>query len=140
MADNDLPAGRRILIVDDHPDLRLLVRTALDDEAGTYLFAEACNGAEALAALADFRPEVVVLDVMLPGELDGYRICEFIKTHPEYGACMYVILLTARGQKTDIAKGRAVQSDLYLVKPFSPEHLVEAVARGFAAAASPQPG
>lgn len=124
-------AGRRILIVDDHPDLRLLVRTALDDEAGTYCFREAGNGAEALTALAAFRPGVVVLDVMLPGGLDGYRICEFIKSHPDYGPCMYVILLTARGQKTDIDKGRAVRADLYLVKPFSPERLVEAVAKAF---------
>lgn len=123
---------KRILVVDDQPDLRLLVREALDDGASTYRFREAGNGAEAFAALREFRPQVVVLDVMLPGGVDGYRICEFIKTRSEPGPPIYVILLTARGQQADIEKGRAVRADLYLVKPISLVRLIDAVERAFA--------
>jgi CheY-like chemotaxis protein len=122
---------KRILIVDDHPDLRLLVRESLDDGSGAYLFQEADNGADALAALPAFRPHLVILDVMMPGDCDGYQVCKFIKNEPGQKLGIYVILLTARGQKADIEKGRAAQADLYLVKPFSPNELIAAVEDAF---------
>lgn len=121
---------KRILIVDDHPELRLLVRESLDDGSGHYLFEEAGNSAEALVALTGFCPQLVILDIMMPGELDGYRLCELIKNDPALMS-IYVVLLTARGQKTDIEKGRAVRADLYLVKPFSPNQLIAAVEAAF---------
>lgn len=129
---NAMGQEKRILIVDDHPDLRLLVRESLDDGSGTYLFQEAGNGADALAALPAFRPHLVILDVMMPGDCDGYQVCKFIKNEPPgQKLAIYVILLTARGQKADIEKGRAAQADLYLVKPFSPYELIAAVEDAF---------
>lgn len=131
--DNDVTAReKRILIVDDHPELRLLVRESLDDGSGCYLFREAGNAGEALAALSAFRPQLVILDVMMPGEMDGYRLCQLIKSDPDL-VFMHVVLLTARGQRADIEKGLAVGADLYLVKPFSPDQLLVAVARAFEA-------
>lgn len=132
-AGNDaMTCGKRILIVDDHLELRLLVRESLDDGSGGYLFQEAGNASEAFAALSTFRPQLVILDVMMPGEMDGNRLCELIKSDPAL-AGIYVLLLTARGQKADIEKGRAVGADLYLVKPFSPGQLIAVVARAFEA-------
>lgn len=114
----------RILIVDDHPDLRLLAQAALDDPG--HVFREAANGPEALAALEEFRPAVVILDVMLPGGVDGYEICRRIKA-PGAVAPAFVIMLTARGQKADEDRGKAAGADLYLTKPFSPAQLAAAV-------------
>lgn len=131
MANDVMAHEKRILIVDDHPELRLLVRESLDDGDGNYLFREAANAAEALAALPAFRPQLVILDVMMPGEMDGYRLCEFIKNDPSLEST-YVVLLTARGQKADVEKGRAVRADLYLIKPFSPSMLIAAVEEAFA--------
>lgn len=116
----------RILIVDDHPDLRLLVREALDDGASGYVIQEAANAQEALAVLADFHPAVVILDLMLPGGSDGYEICRLIKAAPSK-TLVFVIMLTARGQKADEERGKAAGADLYFIKPFSPLELAAAV-------------
>lgn len=129
---NVIVGEKRILIVDDHLELRLLVRESLDDGSGAYLFQEAGNASEALAALSVFRPQLVILDVMMPGEMDGYRLCELIKRDPVLMG-VYVVLLTARGQWADIEKGQAVGADLYLVKPFSPNQLIAVVAKAFEA-------
>ncbi len=131
MANDAMAHEKRILIVDDHPELRLLVRESLDDGSGRYLFHEVGNAAEALAALPAFRPQLVILDVMMPGGMDGYRLCELIKSDLTL-ASTYVVLLTARGQKADVEKGRAVRADLYLIKPFSPSQLIAAVEDAFA--------
>lgn len=122
---------KRILIVDDQPLLRLLVRETLDDGSGAYSIREACTGREAIAAVDAFQPQVVVLDVMLPDGRDGYQVCEYIKAHPRLGPASRVILLTARGQKADMARGVQAKADHYLVKPFSPEALIHLVAQAF---------
>jgi CheY-like chemotaxis protein len=70
----------------------------------------------------------MLLDVMMPGGLDGYQVCEEIKLDPDLRNTM-VILLTARGQRTDIERGQAVGCDAYLVKPFSPIELLDTVDR-----------
>jgi CheY-like chemotaxis protein len=76
----------------------------------------------------NLRPAVMLLDVMMPGGLDGYQVCEEIKLDPDLRNTM-VILLTARGQRTDIERGQAVGCDAYLVKPFSPIELLDTVDR-----------
>jgi CheY-like chemotaxis protein len=124
-----LPGGnvsKRVLIVDDHPDLRKLVRMTLDlDE---YEMHEASNGELALKLAQQLRPQIILLDVMMPGSLDGYQVCEKIKNDPELWHTN-VILLTARGQRRDLERGREVRADSYLVKPFSPLELIETVER-----------
>lgn len=115
---------KRILIVDDQGELRKLVRMTL--EFGKYELHEADEGKRALELVKVINPDVVILDVMMPGEIDGYQVCEQMKKNDEYGS-PYVILLTARGQKSDLEEGKRVGADNYLVKPFSPLKLIEIV-------------
>ena len=72
------------------------------------------------------KPDVILLDVMMPGLLDGYQVCDRIKKDPELRA-IKVAMLTARGQATDLAAGEAAGADAYLVKPFSPLELIDRV-------------
>lgn len=116
----------KILIVDDQPEVRKLVRMTL--ELGDYALAEAASGAEALQEIAADPPQLVLLDVMMPGALDGYEVCKRIKANPELNG-LRVLLLTAKGQSGDLEAGCASGADAYLVKPFSPLELVELVER-----------
>lgn len=122
----------RILIVDDHGDLRKLVRLTLD--LGEYELHEAESGMRALELMDVVRPDVMILDVMMPGELNGIQVCEQIKS-AEATRHIKVFLLSAKGQQTDIDVGLAAGADGYLVKPFSPLQLIETVDHAFRAAA-----
>lgn len=117
--------GKRILIVDDHAELRKLVRLTLGPE---YEIREAVNGRDALDACRAFAPDLVLLDVMMPGELDGYQVCAAIRADPTLAATR-VVLLTARGQRADRAQGIGIGADEYVVKPFSPLALIDLVER-----------
>lgn len=109
----------RILIVDDQEALRRLVRMSLTTPEFGFEFEDAITGDEALLKLEDFQPDLVILDVMMPGSHSGFDVCRVIKTSPEH-AKRKVILLSARGQKSDLEEGEAVAADAYLIKPFSP--------------------
>ncbi|WP_293995756.1 response regulator transcription factor [Sphaerotilus sp.] len=115
---------RRILLVDDQPDLRKLIRMTL--ALGEFDVHEAVDGVGALAQAAALRPDLVLLDVMMPGELNGYQVCERIKANPALAGTL-VVMLTARGQLSDIGAGQQAGADGYLVKPFSPFELIERV-------------
>lgn len=115
---------KKILIVDDQGELRMLVRMTL--EFGDYELHEADDGVRALELVESINPDLVILDVMMPGELNGYQVCERIKQGKKSGATR-VLMLTARGQKSDIEMGESVGADNYLVKPFSPLELIEVV-------------
>jgi len=116
----------KALIVDDQPDIRKLIMLTMESE--DFELHEADNGVDALHMARNLRPDVMLLDVMMPGGLDGYQVCEEIKMDPDLRNTM-VILLTARGQRTDIERGQAVGCDAYLVKPFSPIELLDTVDR-----------
>lgn len=113
-----------ILIVDDNADLRKLVRMTL--LRSPYQLIEAVSGDEALPMIRELRPQIVVLDVMMPGQHDGYAVCRIVKADPEL-ALTKIILLTARGQQADLEMGRQVGADEYLVKPFSPAELLRKI-------------
>jgi len=115
---------KRVLIVDDQGELRKLIRMTLD--FGGYELHEAENGERALELSKVIQPDLVVLDVMMPGEVDGYQVCEKLKKDSSEKK-PYVMLLTARGQKSDFEEGARVGADSYLVKPFSPLELIEKV-------------
>jgi DNA-binding response OmpR family regulator len=110
-----------ILIVDDQSELRKLVRMTLD--FGDYELHEAEDGQQALEVTKIIQPDLVILDVMMPGKVDGYQVCEKLKKDNNK-KIPYVILLTARGQKTDLDEGERVGADNYIVKPFSPLELI----------------
>lgn len=117
---------QKLLIVEDQPDIRKLIRLTLEFEG--YELLEADNGVAGLAAIESARPAIVLLDVMMPGELDGYQVCERVKRDPAL-ASTKVIMLTARGQQSDIDEGKRVGADAYLIKPFSPLELIDTIAR-----------
>ncbi|MDO9107090.1 MAG: response regulator [Methylovulum sp.] len=112
--------SKKILIVDDCLELRKLVFLALDDSG--YQLSLASSADEAMGLLGDSPPDLIVLDVMMPGKLNGYQFCLLIKNTPRYRS-VKVLLLTARSQKADILEGIRVKSDGYMVKPFSPTML-----------------
>jgi len=116
----------RILIVDDQADIRKLLRLTLQhlDEAEVF---EAANGSDGWRLAQDLKPDLMLLDVMMPGELDGYQVCEKVKRDPVLGAHTKVILLTARAQKEDQERGQKAGSDAYLTKAFSPLKLLDLV-------------
>jgi DNA-binding response OmpR family regulator len=114
----------RILIVEDQPDICKLIRMTL--EFGDFEIHEAHDGETGLNMARAIRPHVLLLDVMMPGLLDGYQVCTRVKQDPALRG-IQVVMLTARGQATDLAAGDAAGADAYLVKPFSPLELIERV-------------
>ncbi|MCL5262761.1 MAG: response regulator [Acidobacteria bacterium] len=116
----------KILIVDDEAHLRMLIQQALEDleDEGAELVT-ASNGEEALDAIREHQPNLVVLDVMMPKK-NGFDVCHTVKN--EWGQThTRIILLTAKGQEFDKQRGEEVGADLYMTKPFDPDMLVEKV-------------
>jgi len=114
----------RVLIVDDQGDLRKLVRMTLD--IGDYELHEAENAVRAIHMLETVRPQIMIVDVMMPGEMNGIGLCHSIKNDPNK-AHIKVFMLTALGQKSDVEEGMRAGADGYLCKPFSPLKLIETV-------------
>ena len=113
---------RRILVVDDQPDLRLLIRLSLRSLGEV---AQASSAEATLAQLAQSVPDLLILDVWLGEGISGLELCRKLKDLPAT-AGMKIMLLSACGQQSDVAAGLAAGADHYMVKPFSPEALVEA--------------
>lgn len=111
----------RVVITDDQPDIRKLVRMTLD--IGDFEIHEASTGPAALELIARIRPKIVLMDIMMPGEIDGLEACRRIKNDPALAGTA-VVMLTARGQQNDLIAGEAAGADGYLVKPFSPLELL----------------
>ena len=112
-----------ILVVDDQPDLRLLIQLTLSGSG--YSVREAADGERALAACAEQVPDIVLLDVMLPG-IDGYEVCRRLKAGARTGRA-FVVLMTAGHQETERVRAEQAGADRYLAKPFSPAKLLELV-------------
>ena len=114
------PNPGRILVVDDEAPILDLVRGYLERDG--FEVDTAADGPAGLAAVRAGNPDVVVLDVMLPG-IDGIEVCRQLRTFSN----AYVLMLTARGEEIDRIVGLTVGADDYLVKPFSPRELVARV-------------
>nr|WP_033825737.1 response regulator transcription factor [Kitasatospora sp. MBT63] len=114
------PSTGRILVVDDDPTVAEVV-TGYLHRAG-YRVDRAADGHQALAAAAEHRPDLVVLDLMLPG-LDGLEVCRRLRA-TEAGADLPVVMLTAKGDEADRILGLELGADDYVTKPFSPRELV----------------
>ena len=109
-----------VLVVDDDPNIRELVRVFLRD-AG-FAVHEAADGLEALALLETTRPDLAILDVMMP-RMDGWELCRELRAYGD----LPVLMLTAKGETAQKIKGFALGADDYLVKPFEPLELVARV-------------
>ncbi len=109
----------KILIVDDEPDVRTLVRSALEYSREDLEPIEAADGEEALRVIGSAQPDLVVLDLSMPRH-DGFAVLEQIRAQSD----LPVIVLTARGLEQDKIRGLQLGADDYMTKPFSPRELV----------------
>lgn len=114
---------KNILVVDDAPNVVLSVEFLL--KQASYDVRTAGNGAEALLAIQERKPDLVLLDVMMPVR-DGYDVCQAIKADPAMKD-VRIIMLTAKGRPVEKEKGIALGADEYITKPFSTKELVEKV-------------
>lgn len=117
---------QRVLIVEDRADIRKLIRMTL--EFADYEIHEASDGRSGLDLARAKRPDIALLDVMMPGDLDGLQLCRLLRSDPVLRQ-VKVVLLTARGQERDREAGQQAGADAYLVKPFSPLQLIETIER-----------
>jgi len=113
-------AGKKILIVEDHEDTRELLEYNLS--ASGFEVRAVRDGTAALEVVRPFQPDLVLLDLMLPG-MDGLEICRKLKKYPDTSATP-VIMLTAKGEEVDRIVGLELGADDYVVKPFSPRELI----------------
>jgi two-component system alkaline phosphatase synthesis response regulator PhoP len=111
---------KKILIVEDEPDILQLVRLYLEKEG--FRTATAVNGAQALKKVKEDKPDLIVLDLMLP-ELDGLEVCKRLRSTPDT-AMLPIIMLTAKAEESDTVIGLELGADDYVAKPFSPKALV----------------
>jgi twitching motility two-component system response regulator PilG len=119
----DAPLGRTVLVVDDSATMRKVVARAL--EPYDYRVVEAADGAEALGLIDELRPDVVLLDLDLPGR-DGCQVCRAIRARPQ-AAALPVIMLSRRSGLMDKLRARLAGSTQFLIKPFQPDILVQVV-------------
>ncbi len=115
---------QKLLIVDDEPAIRSLVRMTLRDDS--YEIVEAADADEAIAAALEHRPALVLLDVSMPGR-SGFDVCREMKADPRTAGTT-VVMLTAQAQERDREYGASAGADDYFTKPFSPTALLEKVA------------
>jgi CheY-like chemotaxis protein len=115
----------RVLVVDDDDVIRQLITVNLELEG--FEVATAIDGQDCLDKVKDVRPDVVTLDIMMP-RLDGWEAASRLRADPET-ADIKVVLLSARAQEADLARGSRIGVDAYLTKPFDPDELIEVVRR-----------
>lgn len=115
--------AKKLLLVDDDPNLILLVQDYLEFQG--YEVKTAGHGKEALNILENFEPDMIICDVMMP-EMDGYTLIEMIRKDSKMN-WIPVLFLSAKGQSEDRVKGLQKGADVYLIKPFEPEELVAQV-------------
>jgi CheY-like chemotaxis protein len=115
----------RVLVVDDDDVIRQLISVNLELE-GFEVFT-AADGEECLATIDEVAPDVVTLDVMMPG-LDGWETAQRLRSDPKREH-IKVVLLSARAQEADLRRGDQIGVDAYLTKPFDPDDLVSTVRR-----------
>jgi DNA-binding response OmpR family regulator len=114
---------RKVLIADDEPNIVtalefLLKRSGYDVRVVT-------NGADALALVESYVPDVVLLDIMMPVK-SGYEVCQRMRERPEWRH-IKIVMLSAKGREAEVSKGMSLGADLYITKPFSTQELINAI-------------
>jgi CheY-like chemotaxis protein len=116
---------RKILIVDDQPAVRELVKVTLEE--GSYQIFSAQNGQEALEIARAKHPDIILLDIKMPGSgVSGLEVCRYLK-EDSTTANIYIIIISASGQKDDIEAGIIAGANDYFTKPFSPIALINKI-------------
>jgi DNA-binding response OmpR family regulator len=114
---------KKILIVDDEPNIVISLEFLMKKEG--FEVAIANDGDDALAKVASFSPDLVLLDVMMPRK-SGFEVCEALRADPARSG-LKIVMLTAKGRDTEVAKGLAIGADAYMTKPFSTKELLAMV-------------
>jgi twitching motility two-component system response regulator PilG len=116
-------SGLKVMVGDDSKTIRRTAETLLKKEG--YEVVTATDGFDALSKIADTKPAIIFVDIMMP-RLDGYQTCALIKNNSEFKSTP-VVMLSSKDGLFDKAKGRIVGSDQYLTKPFSRDELIGAI-------------
>ena len=124
--------AKSVLVVEDEPNIVLSLEYVIK-EAG-YEVRVARDGEEALKAVEEAAPDLILLDVMIP-KRDGYDVCQTIRANPAWND-VNIIMLTARGREVEREKGLALGADAYITKPFSTRELTDRLKRVLGAGAS----
>ncbi|MCM2308317.1 MAG: response regulator [Pseudomonadota bacterium] len=115
--------AKKILIADDEPNIVISLEFLLKREG--YEVVVARNGVEALVRVRAERPDMAILDVMMP-QRNGFEVCQDLRQDPEFKD-LRIMMLTAKGRDTEVSKGLALGADVYMTKPFSTRELVAKV-------------
>lgn len=127
---------RKVLIADDEPNIVTALEFLLERRG--YDVRVATNGEEALALVASYVPDVVLLDIMMPVK-SGYEVCQRMRERPEWGH-IKIVMLSAKGRDVEVSKGISVGADLYVTKPFSTQELIATIDGFFAEGTTPRTG
>jgi two-component system, OmpR family, phosphate regulon response regulator PhoB len=115
---------KKVLIVDDHAEVRRLVEMTL--RVDDYEILQAQNGKEAIEIARNNKPDLIIMDIMMPGNIDGLKATRILKDDPKTKDII-IIMLTAKGQEFDKEKGLEAGANDYFTKPFSPLELIKKV-------------
>ncbi len=115
--------AKKILIVDDEPNIVTSLEFLMEQVG--YEVRVARNGDAALESVRSFEPDLILLDVMLPKK-SGFEVCQKIRENPLWQN-IQIVMLTAKGRESEVAKGLAIGADTYITKPFSTKELVARV-------------
>jgi DNA-binding response OmpR family regulator len=115
--------GKKILIADDEPNIVVSLEFLMRQRG--YDVRVVGDGEAALAAVAEFVPDLILLDVMMP-RLSGYDVCQKVRENPAW-AGIRIVMLSAKGRDVEVTKGMAVGADAYVTKPFSTRELIAKV-------------
>ena len=118
-------AGMRVMVIDDSKTIRRTAETLLKKEGCEVV--TAVDGFEALSKIADLKPHIIFVDIMMP-RLDGYQTCALIKNNPLFRNTP-VVMLSSKDGLFDKARGRIVGAEQYLTKPFTRDELLDAIRR-----------
>ena len=117
--------SKKILIADDEANIALSLEFLMRNDG--YRVQTAANGEEALRQIAQFRPDLILLDIMLP-QKNGFEVCQKIRENPAWNG-IKIVMLTAKGRESEVAKGLALGADAYITKPFATRELLADVQR-----------
>ena len=117
--------AKKILIADDEPNIVISLEFLMRHSG--YQVKSAPDGDTALRLIAEFKPELILLDIMLPLH-NGFEVCQRIRDNPDWSD-MKIVMLTAKGREVEMAKGLALGADVYITKPFATKDLLANVRR-----------
>lgn len=119
------PAQRRILVVDDEPGIRKLITRSFERKNAAHVLCTAADGFEAGLQVVKFRPDLIILDLMMPN-IDGFRVCQLVRANPETRH-IGILVITGYAAEENVKRAMECGADSWMAKPFDPGELIEQV-------------